>query len=271
MTAPEEARPPRPWVPNGWTRTRLLGIPIDRLRLGQLLDAAVSAAQNSIAITIVYVNIHCFNVAAGDPAYARILEDADIVYCDGTGVRIAAGLARRSVPARMTGADWIWDLARVAAERRLSIFLLGSAPGSAEAAATSLITRFPSLRIAGTASGYGAGTRAVERINASGADVLLVGMGTPRQEKWIATHRDQIDVPVVWAVGALFDFVSGRIRRGPRWLTDHGMEWACRLVAEPRKLWRRYLIGNPQFFARVLQYHWLGPIQRRFLERSHDP
>jgi N-acetylglucosaminyldiphosphoundecaprenol N-acetyl-beta-D-mannosaminyltransferase len=256
MTASKEARPGRPQIPNGWTRTRLLGIPIDRLRLGQLLEAAISAAQDSIAITIVYVNIHCCNVASSDPAYRRILEDADIVYCDGTGVRVAATLTGRSIPARMTGADWIWDLARVAAERGLSIFLLGSAPGSAEAAATSLIARFPSLRIAGAASGYGAGRMVVERINASGADMLLVGMGTPRQEKWIAAHRAQIDVPVVWAVGALFDFVSGRIHRGPHWLTDHGMEWACRLVAEPRKLWRRYLIGNPQFFWRVIRHHW---------------
>lgn len=257
MTVPEEAGPAPPWITNGWTRTRLLGIPIDQLRIGQLLQAAASAAQNSIAITIVYVNIHCFNMAASDSAYARILDDADIVYCDGTGVRIAAALAGHPIPARMTGADWIWDLARVAASRGLGIFLLGSAPGSAEAAATTLQARYPSLRIAGTESGYGAGKAAIERINASGADMLLVGMGTPRQEKWIAAHRSQIDVPVVWAVGALFDFVNGRIRRGPRWLTDHGMEWACRLVTEPRKLWRRYLIGNPQFFGRVLRRYWL--------------
>lgn len=269
MTVPEEARSAWPLIPNGWSRTRLLGIRIDRLRLGQLLDAAMSAAQNSIAITIFYVNIHCFNVAAGDPVYARILDDADIVYCDGTGVRIAAGLVGRPIPARMTGADWIWDLARMAAERGLSVFMLGSSPGSAEAAAAALTARFPSLAIAGTASGYGAGGTVIEHINASGADLLLVGMGTPRQEKWIAAHRGQIDVPVVWAVGALFDFVSGRIRRGPRWLTDHGMEWACRLAAEPRKLWRRYLIGNPQFFARVLRHHWLDPVWQRFLERSH--
>lgn len=257
MTVPEEASAARQWVANGWTRTRLLGIPIDQLRVGQLLQTAISAAQNSTTITIVYVNIHCCNMAASDRAYAEILNDADIVYCDGTGVRIAAALAGHPIPARMTGADWIWDLARLAATQGLGIFLLGSAPGSAEAAAAALQTRYPSLRIAGTASGYGTGSAAIERINASGADMLLVGMGSPRQEKWIAAHRSQIDVPVVWAVGALFDFVSGRIRRGPRWLTDHGMEWACRLVAEPRKLWRRYLIGNPQFFARVLRRYWL--------------
>jgi N-acetylglucosaminyldiphosphoundecaprenol N-acetyl-beta-D-mannosaminyltransferase len=84
-------------------------------------------------------------------------------------------------------------------------------------------------------------------------DIVLVGMGSPTQEKWIARHRAEIDAPVVWAVGALFDFVTGRIRRGPVWMTEHGFEWACRLVAEPRKLWRRYLIGNPRFIARVVR------------------
>lgn len=252
---PEE-EPHRSGSANEWTRTHLLGIPIDRLRLGQLLRAALAAAQDNIPSTILYVNIHCFNVAEHDATYTAILKQADIVYCDGTGVRIAAAIAGTFVPERMTGADWIWDLARDAAAARLSIFLLGGTAGSAEGAAQRLRARYPSLKIAGTASGYGVEAAVIDRINSSRADILLVGMGTPRQEKWIAAHRAELDVPVLWAVGALFDFVSGRIRRGPHWLTDHGMEWACRLWAEPRKLWRRYLIGNPHFFWRVLRTYW---------------
>lgn len=234
----------------------MLGIPVDRLRLRQLLQTVVFSAQNSIRITILYVNIHCFNVAEHDSDYATILGEADIVYCDGTGVRLAAALTGTAIPKRMTGADWIWNLARVAGDAGLSIFFLGSGPGSAEGAASRLRAKYPALHVAGTESGYNVGRAVIDRINASRADILLVGMGTPRQEKWIAAHRDELDVPVVWAVGALFDFVSGRIRRGPRWLTDHGMEWACRLLVEPRKLWRRYLIGNPHFFWRVLRSYW---------------
>jgi N-acetylglucosaminyldiphosphoundecaprenol N-acetyl-beta-D-mannosaminyltransferase len=117
--------------------------------------------------------------------------------------------------------------------------------------------RYPGLHIAGTRHGYEAGTDAVEEINRAAADILLVGMGTPTQEKWIADYQDQLDVPVIWAVGALFDFVSGRIPRGPHWMTEHGLEWLCRLAAEPAKLWRRYLIGNPLFLWRVIRSHWL--------------
>jgi N-acetylglucosaminyldiphosphoundecaprenol N-acetyl-beta-D-mannosaminyltransferase len=117
--------------------------------------------------------------------------------------------------------------------------------------------RYPGLQIVGTLPGYGAGAGAVAEINGSSADILLVGMGTPTQEKWIVRYGDQLDAPVIWAVGALFDFVSGKLPRGPRWMTDHGLEWLCRLAAEPRKLWRRYLIGNPLFLLRIMAAYWI--------------
>jgi N-acetylglucosaminyldiphosphoundecaprenol N-acetyl-beta-D-mannosaminyltransferase len=153
----------------------------------------------------------------------------------------------------MTGADWIDDLCSLAVRRRLSLFLLGGSPGAAEGAMSVLAQRHPGVRIVGTASGYNVSPEVIATINRLRPDILLVGMGTPTQEKWIDAHRAELDVPVVWAVGAVFDFVTGRIRRGPGWMTEHGMEWICRLVAEPRKLWRRYLIGNPYFFYRVLR------------------
>jgi N-acetylglucosaminyldiphosphoundecaprenol N-acetyl-beta-D-mannosaminyltransferase len=157
----------------------------------------------------------------------------------------------------MTGADWIHDLSRLAIREGLRLYLLGGVPGVAEEAAAALTIRHPGLQISGTASGYDAGGATVAAINATAPDVLLVGMGTPTQEKWIARYRSDLDIPVVWAVGALFDFVTGRIPRGPRWMTDHGLEWLCRLAAEPRKLWRRYLIGNPRFLWRVVRVYWL--------------
>lgn len=206
---------------------------------------------------MLYVNVHCMNVASRDPEYAAILDRADLVYCDGTGVRLGAWLSRQRLPARMTGADWIDDLCSLAVREQLSLFLLGGAPGTAEEAAIMLTRRHPELRIAGTAPGYNLSPATIAQINRSRPHILLVGMGTPTQEKWIAAHRSQLSVPVVWAVGALFDFVSGRIPRGPHWMTEHGLEWLCRLAIEPRKLWRRYLIGNPQFFWRVFRTYWL--------------
>jgi N-acetylglucosaminyldiphosphoundecaprenol N-acetyl-beta-D-mannosaminyltransferase len=162
-------------------------------------------------------------------------------------------LAGLSIPQRMTGADWIHDLCRRAVREGMSLYFLGGAPGSSADAARLLRVRYPGLRVAGTRHGYSAGTEAVEAINRAEPDILLVGMGTPTQEKWIAEHQDALNVPVIWAVGALFDFVNGRIARGPHWMTEHGLEWLCRLATEPGKLWRRYLIGNPLFLWRIVR------------------
>src|SRR5205823_1182075 len=108
-----------------------------------------------------------------------------------------------------------------------------------------LRVRFPGLRISGCADGFDLHAGLVDEINAAKPDIVLVGMGTPRQELWITAHRHAIQAPVVWAVGALFGFVTGQIPRGPHWMTSHGLEWLCRLAVEPRKLWRRYVVGNP--------------------------
>ncbi len=213
----------------------------------------MNSVRSRARLTVLYVNVHSMNLQHDDREYAGVLEAADVVYCDGTGVRLAARLTGNPLPARMTGADWISDLCRAAARENVSLFLLGGAPGVADDAARLLQARFPGLHIMGTAPGFGLDRGTIKRLNELRPDIVLVGMGSPTQEKWIARHRTEIDVPVLWAVGALFDFVTGRIRRGPAWMTEHGLEWVCRLAVEPQKLWRRYLIGNPRFMLRVLR------------------
>jgi N-acetylglucosaminyldiphosphoundecaprenol N-acetyl-beta-D-mannosaminyltransferase len=237
----------------GTPSVRLLGVRIDCHRLETLLNVVMSAVRAGSRISVMYVNVHSMNLQHEDPELAAVLAEANVVYCDGTGVRLAARLTGHSVPARLTGADWISDLCRAANRDGVTLFLLGGAPGVADEAARRLSGRYPGLRILGTASGYGLDESTIARLNELRPDIVLVGMGSPTQEKWIARHRSEIDAPVLWAVGALFDFVTGRIRRGPGWMTEHGLEWLCRLIAEPRKLWRRYLIGNPRFLLRVVR------------------
>jgi N-acetylglucosaminyldiphosphoundecaprenol N-acetyl-beta-D-mannosaminyltransferase len=234
-------------------RRHLIGVRIDLVKLQTLLDCVLASIRNGSQTTIMYVNVHCMNVAAHDPKYREILERADIVYCDGTGVKLAGRVLGVHIPERTTGADWIYDLAAMCERERLSLFFLGSTAESAEGAAGHLQGVYPALRIAGTAPGYGVNSNTVALINDAAPDVLLVGMGTPTQERWIDAHAHELNVSVVWAVGALFDFVSGRIPRGPHWMTEHGLEWLCRLVVEPRKLWKRYFLGNPRFMVRVLR------------------
>lgn len=224
---------------------------IDLVGLPDVLAAVLRAVRQRGRLTILYVNAHCMNVRQRDASYGRILDQAELVYCDGTGVSLGARLAGLEAPRRMTGADWIDPTAAFARDHGLSLFLLGGETGVAAEAGEILQARHPGLQIVGTASGFDLTAATVEAINQARADILLVGMGTPTQEKWIDAHRQEIEAPVVWAVGALFDFITGRIPRGPRWMTQHGLEWLCRLAAEPRKLWRRYLIGNPAFLYRV--------------------
>jgi N-acetylglucosaminyldiphosphoundecaprenol N-acetyl-beta-D-mannosaminyltransferase len=157
----------------------------------------------------------------------------------------------------MTGADWIESLCAACAEQGTMLYFLGSQPGVAARAAELLQAHHTGLRVTGTHHGYLAdpavSSAAIAAVNSARPHILLVGMGTPMQEKWIATHRSQLEVPVTWAVGALFDFVAGVQPRGPRWMLDHGLEWLCRLVADPQRLWKRYIVGNPLFLWRVFK------------------
>jgi N-acetylglucosaminyldiphosphoundecaprenol N-acetyl-beta-D-mannosaminyltransferase len=134
----------------------------------------------------------------------------------------------------------------------------------ADAAAGRLQEAHPGLRVVGTHHGYfhgdeGGSEAVIDRINGAGADVVLVGFGTPLQERWIAAHRGRIEAPVVWAIGATADFVAGHVPRGPAVLHQHGLEWLARLTVEPRRLWRRYLVGNTRYLARLARARRRAP------------
>lgn len=206
---------------------------------------------------VMYANVHVLNTAYRDPELRRILNRADLVYCDGAGIKLGAKLLGQYMPERMTGADWIYSLCAVCQEQGFSLYFLGGEPGVAARAAARLADQYPALKIVGTHHGHYChnGTEndaVVSKIKALHPDILLVGFGTPLQEKWIDQNFERLNIPVVWAVGALVDFVTGKKPRAPRWMLDHGLEWLYRLWAEPKRLWKRYIVGNPLFIWRVL-------------------
>jgi N-acetylglucosaminyldiphosphoundecaprenol N-acetyl-beta-D-mannosaminyltransferase len=206
---------------------------------------------------VMYVNAHVINQSREDDALRSALEEADLVYCDGYGVRLAAKALNTEIPHRMTGADWIWDLATLCETRDTSVYLLGCEPGIARQAGLRLRRTHPKLRVVGSHHGYfqigsGHDARVVEDINRCSPDIVLVGMGTPKQELWAQRTVEELDCSVLWTVGALFDFVSGRVPRAPATLADNGLEWIFRLAIEPQRMWRRYLVGNPVFLSRVV-------------------
>lgn len=205
-------------------------------------------------------NVHSLNLAYRQAWLRLFMNHADLVRLDGAGLRLGARVLGHPTPPRATWADFAWQLAAFAEPRGFTFFFLGGRPGVAEKAAARLRERHPDLQIVGTHHGYFDKTpgspeneAVVHAINAVKPNILIVGFGMPIQERWLMENWDRIDANVALTAGAMFDYVSGELRRGPRWMTDHGLEWLARLIIEPRRLWKRYLIGNPLFLWRVLK------------------
>jgi exopolysaccharide biosynthesis WecB/TagA/CpsF family protein len=156
------------------------------------------------------------------------------------------------------GTDFIPDLLAALGDLRPRVFLYGAAPGIADRAARVLEGRCPGLRVVGTDHGFGDATVVVARVRAARPDVLLVALGNPLQEAWIADHLRSLDARVAIGVGALFDYLSGNVRRAPTWVRTLRCEWLFRLALEPGRLWRRYVLGNPRFLWRVLRSRVAG-------------
>lgn len=272
--APAEA-PVR--APRG-AHTRILGVRVDALTLAGLLSRVVTLARSSGPHLVCYVNADCLNLAARDRRYRAILQGAEVVYADGMGVVWASRLTERPLPERITLGECLPDLCRIAEAEGLRLFFLGGLPGVARRAAARLRREFPRLAIVGTHHGYSASAEEDEavlaQIRAARPHLVLVGLGAPRQEKWMWQHREDLDVPVLWGVGGLFDYYAGRVPRAPVWVGRAGFEWLFRLWLEPGRLWRRYVLGNAYFILRagsllladglVVGAAWLGAYAVRF-------
>jgi N-acetylglucosaminyldiphosphoundecaprenol N-acetyl-beta-D-mannosaminyltransferase len=245
---------------------RVLGVRVDNLTMDETLARVVGAARKGETLRAAFVNTDCLNQSVGSDEYRRNLDGADLVLADGIGIRLAGRILGTGVRANVNGTDLFPMLCERAVREGLSIFLLGARPGVAEAVADTMQKSMPRLKIAGFRDGYWSREQEdeiVAEVAASRADILLVALGAPRQDLWIARHHDRLRVPVALGVGGLFDFYSGRIPRAPLWLRELGLEWIWRLFQEPGRMWRRYVIGNPLFLIRVLRQRLDGSSRRR--------
>jgi N-acetylglucosaminyldiphosphoundecaprenol N-acetyl-beta-D-mannosaminyltransferase len=236
----------------------VIGSPIDALTwtaaVERLSDWAVKHESRYVCIC----NAHSVVTARRDPTFAQILRNADMATPDGAPV---AWMMRRVGTAgqqRINGPDLMWRYCATAASRNEPIYLYGSRPETLEALQKSLVQNFPGLQIAGS---YSPPFReltpeedqaVVDAINASGAGIVWVSLGCPKQERWMAQHRGRIRATMV-GVGAAFDYHANVIKRAPFWMQDRGLEWLHRLSSEPRRLWQRYLITNSLFLMYAAQ------------------
>ena len=204
--------------------------------------------------TLYFANANTLNLAAASPEDRRILNAADFTFGDGTGVRWAARLGGLRLRANLNGTDVVPALLAAAQHDGRSCFLLGAEPDVVAGCAAAFVRRYPGWRIAGHHHGFldeVSGATVLEAIERVRPDLLLVGMGNPRQERWIADHAARLPVKLAVGVGALFAYMSGDYRRAPSAMRRLGLEWLFVLLLQRHK-WRRYVVGAPAFLVRVL-------------------
>ena len=235
-------------------RVELLGLPLDLVDMAEAVSRVEQWVDTGGRGVAVGVNAHMVNLCAGDPNFAAKVRNSDLLYPDGQAVVWASRLLGHPAPHRVATTDLIYPLAAMCARRGFSMFFFGARPGVADRAARRLSSRFAGLRI-DTHHGYIDDTdmpNVLERIERSAPAVLLVGLGDPLQQEWVARYRSAVSAPAILTCGGLFDWISGDRRRPPNWLVRAGLEWAWRLLMEPRRLAGRYLLGNPAFVWRVV-------------------
>lgn len=233
----------------------VLGVPVVRMTTPEAVAAVESVALGEPPGFVAYVNAHTLNLASKDPGFRDLLRSASLVLNDGAGLSVAGRLYGRPFPENLNGSDFNPEIARLAARHGWSLFLLGARPGVADRAAERLKAAIPGLEIAGTSDGFFARSddrRVAEQVQESGADVVMVAMGNPSQEEWLAANLVTTGARLGVGVGAFFDFTAGEVPRSPRWMNRLGIEWIYRLIQEPRRMWRRYILGNPAFLIRIV-------------------
>lgn len=202
------------------------------------------------------VNASKVVAAQRDDTLVGALEACDLVNADGMSVVWASRLLGTPVPERVTGIDLMFALFGVAAERGWPVYLLGAREHVVATVVERLGEMHPGLTIAGARNGYWESHEEadiVQAVRESGARLLFVAMPSPKKELWVARHRDDLGVDLVMGVGGSFDVLAGVTRRAPKWMQNGGLEWFYRFVQEPRRMWRRYLVGNAAFAAIVLR------------------
>ncbi len=235
------------------TRIEILGVPVDVVTGPQALDWAVQALANGRPHQVATINPEFVMRARRDPHFAAVLQQADLCLPDGAGLLWAARRQRQPLPTRIAGVDFVRALAGAGSTRGWRFFLLGAAPGVAEAAALALHREYPGLQVAGTFAGSPDATRdavTVAAVRESRADIVLVAYGAPAQDLWIARNLPATGARMGIGVGGAFDFLAGRTRRAPRWMQDRGLEWLHRLYRQPWR-WRR-MLALPYFVVRVM-------------------
>jgi N-acetylglucosaminyldiphosphoundecaprenol N-acetyl-beta-D-mannosaminyltransferase len=239
-------------------RAALCGTLLDRVTLAEAASRLASFAASPRLHQVVAVNLDCLRIAQRDNVFRQTINESDLAVADGMPLVWASRLGDRPLPERVTGNSLLEKSCELSAATGAGIFLLGSRPGIANAAARTIATRYAGAVVAGAYSPpFGPlspreDREMVDRVNRSGARILIVALGAPRQDIWIRDHRHELNVGLAFGVGCGLDLLAGLVPRAPLWMQRAGLEWLHRFRLEPGRLWRRYFVNDAPMFARLV-------------------
>jgi len=238
----------------------ILGTRVDNFSMSEILGQIEKWVGCSTPVHIITANVDHLMVRRNDPEIAAIYDRAVLVVADGVPLLWASRFLGAPLQERINGTDLMGNICALAADKKFSVFLLGARDGVAAQAAANLQKQFPGLRVSGTYApyhGFENDDRENEKIRGllreMKPDILFVSLGIPKGIQWIDRHQNDCQVAVAIEVGASFMFLSGRLKRAPRWMQKYGLEWLWRLILEPRRLWKRYLLKDFPFFFYLLK------------------
>lgn len=237
----------------------ILGIPVDSIKMSEAVERIGSFIEEGGVHSVYTPNSEIMMAAQRDPQLRSIMINADMLTADGAGVVLASKILGHSVPEKVSGFDLVCEVFKAYAHKGIRCFLLGSAPGVAEEAARNISADYPGLIVAGYRDGYFTEYQDDEitnTINASNADILLVALGAPKQEKWIFSHKGRLNVKVCIGVGGALDVLSGKAKLAPDFFRRNGLEWLYRLYKEPKRAVR--MLDLPRFMVRVIWFRLTG-------------
>jgi N-acetylglucosaminyldiphosphoundecaprenol N-acetyl-beta-D-mannosaminyltransferase len=241
-------------------KINLFGIKFSNINMNEAMETITNCVTNNNKSSINFVNPDCFNLLFSDKEYFNTLKKTDYIFPDGIGIHIAGKIINSPLKQNINGTDMFPFVCELAQKNQFSFYFLGAKESVVNNFNNIISKKYPKLKIAGFHHGYfdkeTESKTIIENINKTKTNILLVALGAPHQEKWIEKYKSELDCQVIAGVGGLFDFYSESVKRAPIWMRELGLEWLYRIFQEPKRLWKRYFIGNPLFLYRVLRWNY---------------
>lgn len=236
-------------------KIEFLGSPMDNLTMQESVDIIETNVANGVFLQHVVVNVAKLVHMQHNSELAESVKACDMINIDGMGVVLGARFCGHKVKERVAGVDLFHQLLSMSAKRDFPVFLLGAEAAIVEKTAETVKKLYPELSLAGYHHGYfwDDEEAIVKMIKDSGAKLLFVAITSPKKENFINKWQDKLGVNFVMGVGGTFDVVAGKVKRAPKWMQQYGLEWFYRIVQEPRRMWKRYLVTNSQFLFLLLK------------------